>query len=71
MSRQACCEAADQIEQLGAALDELIACKDLIDSVPELLTEIHGHPIHGRNYAEYQRRKPRAWEVARRLRGKP
>ena len=53
--------ARKEIEQLRAALDELIACKDLLEA-----SKISNPGL----WREYLRRDPPAWAEARRLRGK-
>lgn len=62
MSRQACCEAAERIEALEAALAELVALKDLKTRLEKL------HAMgHGTDYTDYHRCKPLAWQKAREL----
>lgn len=47
---------------LRAALEELVACKDLKDSLPSL---VHDLSAWGEAHADYQRRKQVAWGMAR------
>jgi hypothetical protein len=54
-----------ELEQLRAALDELIACNDMRDRLNKLAAM-----GHGTDWAEFKRRDLFAWEVARNLRGK-
>jgi hypothetical protein len=60
-------DAQRRIDELESALRELVALKDLLDSVPDDLqvTDINAHEKHGPRYAEYKRRKPLAWAAAR------
>jgi hypothetical protein len=60
---------AVKIEQLAAALDELIACDDLQTKTNKARGE--GDDYEATSLEdEYMARDPLAWEVARRLRGK-
>lgn len=61
--------ARTETDQLRAALDELIAVKDLRKKVREAFFD-GNVDIGCRLDDEYDRREPLAWEVARRLMGK-
>jgi len=52
--------------EIEAALRELVACKALIDSIPDdwQLMEIENHRELGPVYADYRRRKPLSWAAA-------
>ena len=58
-----------RIAELRGALEELIACKNLADKFDELKENVHDFAtaavIDGIR-AEYHRRKPAAWQAARR-----